>query len=39
MCYQWIAGVVTLGRTGGFFYSDGTRKTRYRCFNDKEFRS
>jgi hypothetical protein len=27
------------GKEGGFFFSNGMRKTRYRWFDDKEFES
>ena len=36
MSYQWVAGAVTPGKTGVWF-SDGTRKTGYKCFDDRPF--
>ncbi|KAE9364378.1 hypothetical protein N431DRAFT_421305 [Stipitochalara longipes BDJ] len=38
MHYQWIAGRIAVGNTGVFF-SDGSRKTGYKCFAPKPFGS
>jgi hypothetical protein len=38
MHYQWIAGRVSVGNTG-IFFSDGSRKTGYKCFSNKPFGS
>jgi hypothetical protein len=38
MHYQWIAGRLSVGNTGVFF-SDGSRKTGYKCFDKKAFGS
>lgn len=32
MLYQWIAGRVSVGNTGGVFFSDGSRETDYKLF-------